>query len=75
MKSYELIIERQQPTCGGKSPFKCEIKSVSTDDPAAYVRKQEPGSQIETYTTDAGEFVAELHDFRGMLIKYIFTEE
>ena len=41
MKDYELIIERRQPTCGGQSPVKCEIRNVSTDDPAAYVRKME----------------------------------
>jgi hypothetical protein len=73
--TYELIIERQQPTCGGKSPFKCEIKSVTTDDPLAYVKKLEPGSEPEFSTTEAGELVYEMHDFKGMLIRYIFTED
>ncbi len=75
MKNYELIIERRQPTCGGQLPTKCEIRTVSTDDPVAYVRRQEPNGELETYTTEAGEFVVELKDPRGLGVKYIFTEE
>jgi len=75
MKNYELIIERHQPTCGGQLPTKCEIRSVATDDPKAYVRKLEPNGELDTYTTDAGEFVVELHDPRGHGVKYIFTED
>ncbi|MBQ9890567.1 MAG: hypothetical protein IJM39_04075 [Firmicutes bacterium] len=75
MKNYELIIERRQPTCGGQLPVKCEIRSVSTDDPVAYVRKEEPHGELNTYTTDAGEFVVELKNSRGHDVKYIFTED
>ena len=75
MKNYELIIERRQPTCGGQAPTKCEILSVSTDDPLAYVRKLEPHGELKTGTTDAGEFVVEHQDPRGMNVKYIFTED
>ena len=75
MKNYELIIERRQPTCGGQLPTKCEIRNVSTDDPVAYVRREEPNGELETYSTDAGEFVVELHDPRGLGVKYIFTED
>ena len=28
MKSYELIIEQRQPTCGGRAPTKSEIRYV-----------------------------------------------
>ena len=38
MKTYELIIERQQPPCGGKPAKVVEVRSVTTDDPVAYVR-------------------------------------
>lgn len=75
MKTYELIIERRQPTCGGQLPTKCEIKTVSTDDPLAYVRKLEPHGELQTSTTPAGEFIVELQDKRGHGVKYIFTEE
>ena len=38
---YEVVITRTQPTCGGQSPTRNEIRSVETDDPVAYVRSQE----------------------------------
>ena len=75
MKTYEPIIERRQPTCGGQMPTKCEIRTVSTDDPLAYVKKLEPHGELQTYTNDAGEFVVELDDVRGHGVKYIFSEE
>lgn len=37
MKAYELVIEQRQPTCGGRAPTKCEIRTVTTDEPVAYV--------------------------------------
>ena len=42
MKTYELVIEEKQPTCGGRAPTKSEIRTVTTADPVAYVREQEP---------------------------------
>ena len=33
MKTYELIIERHQPPCGGKPSKVVEVHSVATDDP------------------------------------------
>ena len=75
MKNYELIIERRQPTCGGQSPTKCEIRNISTDDPEGYVRKMEPHGEFSTYTNESGDFVVELEDKRGFNVKYIFTEE
>ena len=41
MKTYELIIERRQPPCGGKPAKVVEVRSVTTDDPVAYVRSLE----------------------------------
>lgn len=38
---YEVVITRTQPTCGGQSPTRSEIRSVETADPVAYVRAQE----------------------------------
>ena len=37
MKAYELVIEQRQPSCGGRAPTKCEIRTVTTDEPVAYV--------------------------------------
>ena len=45
MAAYELTIERKQPTCGGRAPKACEVRSIVTDDPMAYVRSQEPGAE------------------------------
>lgn len=42
MKRYELIIERQQPPCGGKPTHLYDFRSIETDDPVAYVRAHEP---------------------------------
>lgn len=43
VKNYELMIERQQPPCGGKQPKLYDFQNVETDDPVAYVRAHEPG--------------------------------
>ena len=34
--TYELVIKESQPTCGGKSPTRTSIQTVSCDDPLAY---------------------------------------
>ncbi|MBR2738973.1 MAG: hypothetical protein IKD88_09715 [Lachnospiraceae bacterium] len=72
---YELIIERRQPSCGGKSPFKAEILNVTTDDPEAFVRSRESGAELETSTGENGEVTIEFIDGQGMSVKYIFTED
>ena len=74
MKTYELVIEQRQPTCGGRLPTRAEIRTVTIDDPAAYVRSLEPAGELETYTDQDGAFVVQL-DHNGMWVKYIFTEE
>ena len=40
MKHYELIIEENQPTCGGRTPIKSRILEVDTDDPDAIAIKE-----------------------------------
>lgn len=48
MKSYELVIERRQPPCGGKQSKLYDFRNVETDDPVAYVRANEPGLPEDT---------------------------
>ncbi len=74
MAVYELIKEERQPTCGGKSPIKSTILTVTTDDPVAYVRAQEPGNPLETWTTDDGTLVIET-EHNGLWVRYEFTED
>lgn len=73
MAIYELVIEERQPTCGGKSPTKSKIMTVSTDDPVAYVKALEPG-ELEISTSDDGTLVIQA-DHNGMWIKYEFSAE
>ncbi len=47
MATYELIIEEQQPICGGKPGTRSSITTVTTDDPVAYVRGLEPDSELD----------------------------
>jgi len=74
MKTYELIIQRRQPSCGGKSPYKSEIHTVSTDDPVEYVKKLEPSSKLEVSELEDGALciIAE-HD--DAWVKYEFSED
>ncbi len=74
MKSYELIIQRPQPSCGGKSPYKSEILSVTTDDPVAYVRKLEPESKLEVDEPENGIFLIRAEN-NGKWVKYEFSED
>ena len=73
MKTYELVIEQKQPTCGGRAPTKSEIQTVTTDDPVAYVRELEPNGKLEVETTASG--VAVTIDRNGLWIRYEFTED
>ena len=74
MAKYELVIEERQPTCGGKSPTKSRIMTVTTDDPVAYVRTLEPEGELEVSTTDDGTLVVQA-DHNGLWIKYEFSED
>ena len=74
MKTYELIIQQQQPSCGGKSPYKSEICTVSTDDPVAYVRKLEPAVELEVTEVESG-VIRITAERNGSLVRYEFSED
>ena len=73
MKTYELVIEQKQPTCGGRAPTKSEIRTVTTADPVAYVRELEPNGKLEVEATANG--LAVTIDRNGNWIRYEFTED
>lgn len=77
MKSYELIIERLQPPCGGKQTRLCDFYNVETDDPVSYVREHEPGLpqdiQLEVDCSQVGMVSVRFN--KGIQpVKYEFTE-
>ena len=74
MKNYELIIERLQPSCGGKDPKEVKMMNVSTDDPVAYVQSIEKDGELEVTTKEDGEIVVSL-DLGAKHITYSFTED
>lgn len=74
MKTYELIIERRQPSCGGKDPKDVQLRSVTTDDPVAYVRSMEKDGELEVTATADGEIVVSL-SMGSKQVKYTFTED
>ena len=74
MKTYELVIQLQQPTCGGNSPFRSEFRTVTTDDPVAYVRTLEPDCELEVNLQDDGTVTVD-GDRNGRRIRYEFSEE
>ena len=74
MKTYELIIERLRPGCGGQDPREVKILTVTTDDPMAYVRSLEPDGDLEQTVNAAGEIVISLD--KGLKhITYSFAED
>ena len=73
MKTYELVIEQKQPTCGGRAPTKCEIRTISIEDPVAYVQALEPSCQLEVEQTLDGCVIRT--ERGGLWVKYEFTEE
>ena len=74
MKNYELLIHAQQPSCGGKPPFKNEIRMVSTDDPVEYVRRLEPDCEPEVSEAEDGTVVIVIHR-NGAIVRYEFCED
>ena len=74
MTAYELVIEQKQPTCGGRAPTKCEVRSVTTDDPMAYVRQAEPDLEPELLESENGVTVIRV-ERNGLWVKYEFTED
>ena len=74
MKTYELVIERLQPSCGGKSPKEVKVLTVTTESPLNYVQQLEPAGNLEVTTSNDGEIVIALNE--GLKhITYTFTEE
>lgn len=74
MKTYELLIEQKQPTCGGRSPTRSEFRTVTTDDPVAYVQALEPSCKLEVFMRDDGVILVTT-EHNGLWVKYEFTED
>ena len=74
MKTYELVIEQTQPTCGGRAPKKCEVRTVTTDDPLAYVQSLEPGA-TPVLLQEEGSILVYRVDRNDHWARYEFTEE
>lgn len=73
MKEYELVIERLQPSCGGKDPKEVKMMTVSTDNPLTYVQQLEPAGDLVVETGKSGDIVISLNE--GMKhITYTFSE-
>ena len=74
MKTYELVFEEKQPTCGGKSPVNTSISMVTIEDPLEYVKAKEPGAEC-TMTTEGDTIIIEVKRVRDMWARYEFTED
>ena len=76
--TYELVISRTQPPCGGKSLVNHEIRSVETDDMIAYIRKSESDMPedypLEIKDNGKGTFTVEFES-GASTVKYEFTED
>ena len=73
MARYELIVERKQPTCGGRAPTTSEVRIVETDDPMSYVKSQEPGLPLEGTVENGAVVISGVKN--GLWFKYEFTED
>lgn len=72
--TYELLIRESQPPCGGKDPTKTTIKTVTTDDPVAYVKALEPDGKLQVGHAEDGTLV--IGTVRnGWTVTYEFTED
>ena len=74
MAAYELTIERRQPTCGGRAPTACEVRNVVTDDPMAYVRSQEAGSEPKLMQDEDGVILIRV-ERNGLWANYEFVAD
>ncbi|MDD3340086.1 MAG: hypothetical protein PHS82_14665 [Lachnospiraceae bacterium] len=72
MKEYELIVEKTQPSCGGKSPRTYDFYEIETDDVVAYAKKREGKEVQEVFTTVDGVQVVEFVS-GASTIQYQFT--
>ena len=72
--TYELIIERVRPSCGGQDPKEVKMMTVTTEDPMAYVRGLEPDGELVCETNASGETIITLD--KGLKhITYTFAED
>ena len=74
MAAYELTIERRQPTCGGRAPTACEVRSIVTDDPMAYVRSQEVGAEPKLMQDEDGVILIRV-ERNGLWVNYEFVSD
>ncbi len=72
--TYELLIREKQPACGGKDPTKNTIKTVTVDDPVAYVRSLEPQGELDVSHAEDGTLVISTTR-NGWQVTYEFTED
>ena len=73
MKTYEMVYTMSQPTCGGKSPTKSEISTVTIEDPIAYVKSLEPDLPLEI--EHSGETLIIRVPHNEQWARYEFTED
>ena len=74
MMTYELVIREHQPPCGGKDPMKATIRTVTIEDPVAYVKGLEPNSPLEVSHAEDGTLI--VNTIRnGWTVSYEFTED
>lgn len=73
MARYEVIVERKQPTCGGRAPTTSEVRMVETEDPMSYVKAQEPGLMLEGSVENGVVTISGVKN--GLWFKYEFTED
>ncbi|MGM9549924.1 MAG: hypothetical protein ACI3V5_08775 [Faecousia sp.] len=74
MDTYELIIERRQPPCGGKPPKLYEFLTVQTENPEAYVRSREPEGERTVMQSPNGELIISVGEGLKQ-VRYCFTRE
>lgn len=74
MKQYELILERRQPSCGGRDPKDVKMMNVATDDPVEYVKQAEKTEQVNIIKNENGEIVIEVQ-LGARQVRYTFTED
>lgn len=75
MKTYELIIEKNQPACGGKDPRVLRFETAVTEDPVAYVQMREPDAK-NLEVEDNGQGTITISFEHGVQrVKYEFTED
>ena len=76
--TYELVITRTQPPCGGKSPQTHEIRSVDITDFISYVRSNESDlpRDYPLEATNDGKGTTTIEFKSGAsVVTYEFTED